>query len=220
MKRILIVVALLLGVGIAGYQYTQYSSEKDVLNQLDSQIEATDAQIQQYTAMLSELPASQFSTNTDMLNAALNSKSVKLMQITAQVKDESGRYSNVATVNSVEETAFFTNTISRIVLDVSYKDVNKAYKYVSKLEVPYSAVNFDLKKKVISIYLVPVSIGDSDISSEFTTPVTDLQNTQSEDSQTTNKATSATESAGGAEDVIPSGVESTQMDIQYLGGDE
>lgn len=220
MKRILIVVTLLLGVGIAGYQYTQYSSEKDVLNQLDSQIEATDAQIQQYTAMLSELPASQFSTNTDMLNAALNSKSVKLMQITAQVKDESGRYSNVATVNSVEETAFFTNTISRIVLDVSYKDVKKAYKYVSKLEVPYSAVNFDLKKKVISIYLVPVSIGDSDISSEFTTPVTDLQNTQSEDSQTTNKATSATESAGGAEDVIPSVVESTQMDIQYLGGDE
>lgn len=223
MKRILLAIVLILGFSGAGYQYVQYSSQKNVVEQLSKQIEETNSQLTQLTSEFQALPVSKYSTNTDMISAVLDTDTISLLQITAQSRDDKGQYSNVVTVQSVEETAYFTNTIARIVVDASYKDFKKAYDYVSGLDVSFSSLRFDIKNKVVSISLTPVIVGTSDISSEFTTPVVEENSTEVTEPAVTNDGVVDPDATDGSdtsiESAISSGEESTEFDIQYLGGE-
>lgn len=209
MKRILIAVILIIGIAGGGYQYLQLISAKDVNHHLESQIKDTDSQITQYQEELKALPISKYSSNSELVSAFLTSKDVKLLQITAQDKDAAGDYSNIVTVQTIDDVAYFTNTISRIVLTLSYNDFSKAFKYIQSVDAPFSSISFDCSKKIISLYLTPVTIGSSDISNEVTDSPSDTTTTEAAQDQ------SNTDS-----DITSSAQKSSQFDIQYLGGDE
>lgn len=227
MKRILLAIVLLIGIGGAGFQYMQFASEKKVVQQLNVQLTDTKDQIQQYTAMLQEMPLAKYSTNTQLVSDVLNTDILTLMQITAQSKDEKGQYNNVVSVQTIEETAYFTNTISRLVVDASFNDFKKAYTYLSELTVPYSAINFDMKNKIVSIYLTPATIGTSDISSEYTTTNSESLESNSESDEGAPAAAGngangdeLSNSNDSVEEAVDAGVAATEFDIQYLGGDK
>ena len=205
MKRILIAVILIIGIAGGGYQYLQLISAKDVNHHLESQIKDTDSQITQYQEELKALPISKYSSNSELVSAFLT----KLLQITAQDKDAAGDYSNIVTVKTIDDVAYFTNTISRIVVTLSYNDFSKAFKYIQSVNAPFSSISFDCNKKIISLYLTPVTIGSSDISNEVTDSPSDITTTEAAQDQ------SNTDS-----DITSSAQESSQFDIQYLGGDE
>lgn len=209
MKRILIAVILIIGIADGGYQYLQLISAKDVNHHLESQIKDTDSQITQYQEELKALPISKYSSNSELVSAFLTSKDAKLLQITAQDKDAAGDYSNIVTVKTIDDVAYFTNTISRIVVTLSYNDFSKAFKYIQSVNAPFSSISFDCNKKIISLYLTPVTIGSSDISNEVTDSPSDITTTEAAQDQ------SNTDS-----DITSSAQESSQFDIQYLGGDE
>lgn len=209
MKRILIAVILIIGIAGGGYQYLQLISVKDVNQHLESQIKDTDSQITQYQEELKALPISKYSSNSELVSAFLTSKDAKLLQITAQDKDAAGDYSNIVTVKTIDDVAYFTNTISRIVVTLSYNDFSKAFKYIQSVNAPFSSISFDCNKKIISLYLTPVTIGSSDISNEVTDSPSDITTTEAAQDQ------SNTDS-----DFTSSAQESSQFDIQYLGGDE
>ena len=209
MKRILIAVMLIIGIASGGYQYLQLASAKDVNHHLESQIKDTDSQIAQYHEELKALPISKYSSNSELVSAFLTSKAVKLLQITAQDKDAAGDYSNIVTVKTIDDVAYFTNTISRIVVTLSYNDFSKAFKYIQSVDAPFSSISFDCNKKIISLYLTPVTIGSSDISTEVTDSPSDTTATEAAQDQ------SNTDS-----DITSSAQKSSQFDIQYLGGDE
>lgn len=209
MKRILIAVILIIGIAGGGYQYLQLISAKDVNHHLESQIKDTDSQITQYQEELKALPISKYSSNSELVSAFLTSKDAKLLQITAQDKDAAGDYSNIVTVKTIDDVAYFTNTISRIVVTLSYNDFSKAFKYIQSVNAPFSSISFDCNKKIISLYLTPVTIGSSDISNEVTDSPFDITTTEAAQDQ------SNTDS-----DITSSAQESSQFDIQYLGGDE
>lgn len=209
MKRILIAVILIIGIAGGGYQYLQLISVKDVNHHLESQIKDTDSQITQYQEELKALPISKYSSNSELVSAFLTSKDAKLLQITAQDKDAAGDYSNIVTVKTIDDVAYFTNTISRIVVTLSYNDFSKAFKYIQSVNAPFSSISFDCNKKIISLYLTPVTIGSSDISNEVTDSPSDITTTEAAQDQ------SNTDS-----DITSSAQESSQFDIQYLGGDE
>ena len=208
MKRILIAVILIIGIAGGGYQYLQLISAKDVNHHLESQIKDTDSQITQYQEELKALPISKYSSNSELVSAFLTSKDAKLLQITAQDKDAAGDYSNIVTVKTIDDVAYF-NTISRIVVTLSYNDFSKAFKYIQSVNAPFSSISFDCNKKIISLYLTPVTIGSSDISNEVTDSPSDITTTEAAQDQ------SNTDS-----DITSSAQESSQFDIQYLGGDE
>lgn len=147
MKRILIAVILIIGIAGGGYQYLQLTSAKDVNLHLESQIKDADSQITQYQEELKALPISKYSSNSELVSAFLTSKDVKLLQITAQDKDAAGDYSNIVTVKTIDDVAYFTNTISRIVLTLSYNDFSKAFKYIQSVDAPFSSISFDCSKK-------------------------------------------------------------------------
>ena len=209
MKRILIAVILIIGIAGGGYQYLQLISAKDVNHHLESQIKDTDSQITQYQEELKALPISKYSSNSELVSAFLTSKDAKLLQITAQDKDAAGDYSNIVTVKTIDDVAYFTNTISRIVVTLSYNDFSKAFKYIQSVNAPFSSISFDCNKKIISLYLTPVTIGSSDISNEVTDSPSDITTTEAAQDQ------SNTDS-----DITSSAQESSQLAIQYLGGDE
>lgn len=209
MKRILIAVILIIGIAGGGYQYLQLISVKDVNQHLESQIKDTDSQITQYQEELKALPISKYSSNSELVSAFLTSKDAKLLQITAQDKDATGDYSNIVTVKTIDDVAYFTNTISRIVVTLSYNDFSKAFKYIQSVDAPFSSISFDCNKKIISLYLTPVTIGSSDISNEVTDSPSDITTTEAAQDQ------SNTDS-----DITSSAQKSSQFDIQYLGGDE
>lgn len=209
MKRILIAVILIIGIAGGGYQYLQLISAKDVNHHLESQIKDTDSQITKYHEELKALPISKYSSNSELVSAFLTSKDAKLLQITAQDKDAAGDYSNIVTVKTIDDVAYFTNTISRIVVTLSYNDFRKAFKYIQSVDAPFSSISFDCNKKIISLYLTPVTIGSSDISNEVTDSPSDITTTEAAQDQ------SNTDS-----DITSSAQESSQFDIQYLGGDE
>lgn len=147
MKRILIAVILIIGIAGGGYQYLQLISAKDVNHHLESQIKDTDSQITQYQEELKALPISKYSSNSELVSAFLTSKDAKLLQITAQDKDAAGDYSNIVTVKTIDDVAYFTNTISRIVVTLSYNDFSKAFKYIQSVNAPFSSISFDCNKK-------------------------------------------------------------------------
>lgn len=209
MKRILIAVILIIGIAGGGYQYLQLTSAKDVNLHLESQIKDADSQITQYQEELKALPISKYSSNSELVSAFLTSKDVKLLQITAQDKDAAGDYSNIVTVKTIDDVAYFTNTISRIVLTLSYNDFSKAFKYIQSVDAPFSSISFDCSKKIISLYLTPVTIGSSDISNEVTDSPSD-----------TTTAEAAQDQLNTDSDITSSAQKSSQFDIQYLGGDE
>ena len=126
MKRILIAVIVIIGIAGGGYQYLQLTSAKDVNLHLESQIKDADSQITQYQEELKALPISKYFSNSELVSAFLTSKDVKLLQITAQDKDAAGDYSNIVTVKTIDDVAYFTNTISRIVLTLSYNDFSSS----------------------------------------------------------------------------------------------
>lgn len=209
MKRILIAVILIIGIAGGGYQYLQLISAKDVNHHLESQIKDTDSQITQYQEELKALPISKYSSNSELVSAFLTSKDAKLLQITAQDKDAAGDYSNIVTVKTIDDVAYFTNTISRIVVTLSYNDFSKAFKYIQSVDAPFSSISFDCNKKIISLYLTPVTIGSSDISNEVTDSPSDITTTEAAQDQLNTDS-----------DITSSAQESSQFDIQYLGGDE
>lgn len=209
MKRILIAVILIIGIAGGGYQYLQLISVKDVNQHLESQIKDTDSQITQYQEELKALPISKYSSNSELVSAFLTSKDAKLLQITAQDKDADGDYSNIVTVKTIDDVAYFTNTISRIVVTLSYNDFSKAFKYIQSVDAPFSSISFDCNKKIISLYLTPVTIGSSDISNEVTDSPSDITTTEAAQDQLNTDS-----------DITSSAQESSQFDIQYLGGDE
>ena len=209
MKRILIAVILIIGIAGGGYQYLQLISVKDVNQHLESQIKDTDSQITQYQEELKALPISKYSSNSELVSAFLTSKDAKLLQITAQDKDAAGDYSNIVTVKTIDDVAYFTNTISRIVVTLSYNDFSKAFKYIQSVNAPFSSISFDCNKKIISLYLTPVTIGSSDISNEVTDSPSDITTTEAAQDQ------SNTDS-----DITSSAQESSEFDIIYFGGDE
>lgn len=209
MKRILIAVILIIGIAGGGYQYLQLTSAKDVNLHLESQIKDADSQITQYQEELKALPISKYSSNSELVSAFLTSKDVKLLQITAQDKDAAGDYSNIVTVKTIDDVAYFTNTISRIVLALSYNDFSKAFKYIQSVDAPFSSISFDCSKKIISLYLTPVTIGSSDISNEVTDSPSDTTTTEAAQDQLNTDS-----------DITSSAQKSSQFDIQYLGGDE
>ena len=205
MKRILIAVILIIGIAGGGYQYLQLISAKDVNHHLESQIKDTDSQITQYQEELKALPISKYSSNSELVSAFLTSKDAKLLQITAQDKDAAGDYSNIVTVKTIDDVAYFTNTISRIVVTLSYNDFSKAFKYIQSVDAPFSSISFDCNKKIISLYLTPVT----DISNEVTDSPSDITTTEAAQDQLNTDS-----------DITSSAQESSQFDIQYLGGDE
>lgn len=209
MKRILIAVILIIGIAGGGYQYLQLTSAKDVNLHLESQIKDADSQITQYQEELKALPISKYSSNSELVSAFLTSKDVKLLQITAQDKDAAGDYSNIVTVKTIDDVAYFTNTISQIVLTLSYNDFSKAFKYIQSVDAPFSSISFDCSKKIISLYLTPVTIGSSDISNEVTDSPSDTTTTEAAQDQLNTDS-----------DITSSAQKSSQFDIQYLGGDE
>ena len=209
MKRILIAVILIIGIAGGGYQYLQLTSGGDVNLHLESQIKDADSQITQYQEELKALPISKYSSNSELVSAFLTSKDVKLLQITAQDKDAAGDYSNIVTVKTIDDVAYFTNTISRIVLTLSYNDFSKAFKYIQSVDAPFSSISFDCSKKIISLYLTPVTIGSSDISNEVTDSPSDTTTTEAAQDQLNTDS-----------DITSSAQKSSQFDIQYLGGDE
>lgn len=209
MKRILIAVILIIGIAGGGYQYLRLTSAKDVNLHLESQIKDADSQITQYQEELKALPISKYSSNSELVSAFLTSKDVKLLQITAQDKDAAGDYSNIVTVKTIDDVAYFTNTISRIVLTLSYNDFSKAFKYIQSVDAPFSSISFDCSKKIISLYLTPVTIGSSDISNEVTDSPSDTTTTEAAQDQLNTDS-----------DITSSAQKSSQFDIQYLGGDE
>ena len=209
MKRILIAVIVIIGIAGGGYQYLQLTSAKDVNLHLESQIKDADSQITQYQEELKALPISKYSSNSELVSAFLTSKDVKLLQITAQDKDAAGDYSNIVTVKTIDDVAYFTNTISRIVLTLSYNDFSKAFKYIQSVDAPFSSISFDCSKKIISLYLTPVTIGSSDISNEVTDSPSDTTTTEAAQDQLNTDS-----------DITSSAQKSSQFDIQYLGGDE
>lgn len=209
MKRILIAVILIIGIAGGGYQYLQLISAKDVNHHLESQIKDTDSQITQYQEELKALPISKYSSNSELVSAFLTSKDAKLLQITAQDKDAAGDYSNIVTVKTIDDVAYFTNTISRIVVTLSYNDFSKAFKYIQSVNAPFSSISFDCNKKIISLYLTPVTIGSSDISNEVTDSPSDTTTTEAAQDQLNTDS-----------DITSSAQKSSQFDIQYLGGDE
>ena len=204
MKRILIAVILIIGIAGGGYQYLQLTSAKDVNLHLESQIKDADSQITQYQEELKALPISKYSSNSELVSAFLTSKDVKLLQITAQDKDAAGDYSNIVTVKTIDDVAYFTNTISRIVLTLSYNDFSKAFKYIQSVDAPFSSISFDCSKKIISLYLTPVTIGSSDISNEVTDSPSDTTTTEAAQDQLNTDS-----------DITSSAQKSSQFDIQY-----
>lgn len=210
MKRIIIAVVLLLGLGLSGYQYAGYNSNAALLSKTEEQLTNVDAQITQYSDALSALPISQYQNNSEMVKAVLADKQFKLISITAQSKDEFGVYNNIVTVDDVDDVAYFTNTVSRIMVTVSYKNFDKAYKAVTELAVPYSSVQFDYAHNTVSIFITPVTIGDSVITSEMTAPDSEMI----ENTEATTKNDS--ESVG---DALNNAEQATEFDIKYLGGD-
>lgn len=210
MKRIIIAVVLLLGLGLSGYQYAGYNSNAALLSKTEEQLTNVDAQITQYSDALSALPISQYQNNSEMVKAVLADKQFKLISITAQSKDEFGVYNNIVTVDNVDDVAYFTNTVSRIMVTVSYKNFDKAYKAVTELTVPYSSVQFDYVHNTVSIFITPVTIGDSAITSEMTAPGSErIENTEA---ATKNDSESVGDALNNAE-------QATEFDIKYLGGD-
>lgn len=210
MKRIIIAVVLLLGLGLSGYQYAGYNSNAALLSKTEEQLTNVDTQITQYSDALSALPISQYQNNSEMVKAVLADKQFKLISITAQSKDEFGVYNNIVTVDNVDDVAYFTNTVSRIMVTVSYKNFDKAYKAVTELAVPYSSVQFDYIHSTVSIFITPVTIGDSAITSEMTAPDSEMI----ENTEATTKSDS--ESVG---DALNNAEQATEFDIKYLGGD-
>lgn len=210
MKRIIIAVVLLLGLGLSGYQYAGYNSNAALLSKTEEQLTNVDTQITQYSDALSALPISQYQNNSEMVKAVLADKQFKLISITAQSKDEFGVYNNIITVDNVDDVAYFTNTVSRIMVTVSYKNFDKAYKAVTELAVPYSSVQFDYVHNTVSIFITPVTIGDSAITSEMTAPDSEMV----ENTEATTKNDS--ESVG---DALNNAEQATEFDIKYLGGD-
>lgn len=210
MKRIIIAVVLLLGLGLSGYQYAGYNSNAALLSKTEEQLTNVDTQITQYSDALSALPISQYQNNSEMVKAVLADKQFKLISITAQSKDEFGVYNNIITVDNVDDVAYFTNTVSRIMVTVSYKNFDKAYKAVTELAVPYSSVQFDYVHNTVSIFITPVTIGDSAITSEMTAPDSEMV----ENTEATTKDDS--ESVG---DALNNAEQATEFDIKYLGGD-
>lgn len=208
MKRILIAVIFLLGIAGIGVQYTRYSSTSAVVSQLMEQINETNARIEECNATISESALSRYASNSEMVSAVMNTDDsiLKLVQIIAQNKNEVGQYKNIVTVTTIEETAYFTNTISRIVINAEYKDFQKTYEYLGTLDVPFAKIEFDTKNKMVSLYLTSLTAGDSDISSEFTVSGSDVS--------------SDTESSDLNEILPEESTQSEEFDIQYLGGDQ
>ena len=169
-----------------------------------------DTQITQYSDALSALPISQYQNNSEMVKDVIANKQFKLISITAQSKDEFGAYNNIVTVDNVDDVAYFTNTVSRIMVTVSYKNFDKAYKAVSELKVPYSSVQFDYVHNTVSIFITPVTIGDSEITSEMTAP--DPEATETTEGTTKSDSESVDDALSNAEPA-------TEFDIKYLGGD-
>lgn len=210
MKRIIIAVVLLLGLGLSGYQYVGYNSNAALLSKTEEQLTNVNTQITQYSDALSALPISQYQNNSEMVKDVIADKQFKLISITAQSKDEFGAYNNIVTVDNVDDVAYFTNTVSRIMVTVSYKNFDKAYKAVSNLKVPYSSVQFDYVHNTVSIFITPVTIGDSEITSEMTAP--DPEATEPTEGTTKSDSESVDDALSNAEPA-------TEFDIKYLGGD-
>lgn len=210
MKRIIIAVVLLLGLGLSGYQYAGYNSNAALLSKTEEQLTNVNTQITQYSDALSALPISQYQNNSEMVKDVISNKQFKLISITAQSKDEFGAYNNIVTVDNVDDVAYFTNTVSRIMITVSYKNFDKAYKAVSELKVPYSSVQFDYVHNTVSIFITPVTIGDSEITSEMTA----LDSEATETTEGTTKSDSES-----VDDALSNAEPATEFDIKYLGGD-
>lgn len=207
MKRIFIAIIVIIGFCGAGYQLLQYNNDAATLNQLRTQMEEVDTSLTTAKQSIAQLPISQYNTNTEMLTDLLKTDCIKLIQITAQARNAQGIYENILSVTSVEEVAYYTNTVSRIVMTASYDNFDDAFNYMANCTVPFSILQFDVKSKTVSVFMTPVTIGTSDVSSEFT----DMP-----------EAGAATEdsSAKTTEGIIPNGTESAgDFDIQYLGGD-
>lgn len=203
MKNLLVIMILAAGLIGSAYQYLQLRTSKNVLEQLRAQIQATTLEEDEYSNALDALPVSSYTTNSDMIADLVNSSVVELMQITAQKRDEFGNYSNVVSVTTTDEVAFFTNTIDRIMVLVKYADFNQAYEYITSVKVPYTTVDFDVDNNTLSIGVTPITIGTSELDSEITqTPKTDTDQAGSEASAEEEPETSS------------------EFDIQYLGGDE
>lgn len=208
MKRLFVVLILFAGLAGGIKQFSSYTAIKLEEDQLGKQIPAAQEEARQCETVLQELPLSQFQTNSSMVASLLNTDKLSLVQITAQAKDSTGNYSNVVSVDNVDDVAFFTNTIDRMVVTLQYENLEEAYAYISSCSVPFSYIEFNSEDKTIVLYLIPVTIGNSDISNELTAP-TDTQNSVS-DTQTSSEAN----------ETVDGESMSTEYDIQYLGGDE
>lgn len=199
MKRILTAVILLVGFGIGCYQYMRMNEQITVNAQLKAQESTVTSEIDSYNKQLSSLKISQVASNTDLVSDVLNTDCGKIVTITALAKDSSGEYAPIISVDNVDDVAFFTNTVEAIAVSLQYEDFNKAYEYAASLPYPYSSVNFDTTTKIMTIRLLPITAGSSDIDNELT-------------------ATPSSETVPATE-LLDANEASSEMDIQYLGGD-
>lgn len=195
----------ILGLGILGmvYQYISIEPLKADHQLIADQTAAVAQEISTYEAQLGSLAINTASSNVDLVQKVLDTDLLKLVSATALAKDATGEYKSVVTVQDIDEVAFFTNTLSAIAISAKYEDFDEVCNYISALEYPYSAVYFDKTLNMVTIRLVPVTMGTSEIDSDITT---------------TPEATETENVTPDTEIVLPEG--STDMDIQYLGGDE
>lgn len=192
MRRIAITILLCISAAAAAIlglpNYKEANAIKAATDDLVSQTDGMQMTIDQYNQQLQEAYSdSEYTTNTELINAILHFKGSKLISVTAEASNSIGILDTVLTVNKIDDVAFFTNTIDYMLIVVKYSNFNRAFKNLASLPISYNFLEFDTTAKTVSIRVRTVSIGQSDISSEFTTdPAETGKSTVDETSAVTN----------------------------------
>ncbi len=204
MKRIILFITILAGVCCAAFSALQLQKKNTLVNKIKTQEQEVRDELNNADAVFASLPVAKYGTNTELIESFLNTDILKMKSITAQSKNSMGDYEDIISVKDTGEVAYFTNTVSRIAITASYNDMGNVFKYITSTDVPFSKVNFDIANKTVTVYVTPITVGMSDVSSEFTA---DAEGT----------ATQQPEEAKPVDNTTQSGTEG--FDIQYLGGE-
>lgn len=204
MKRIVLFIELLAGICCAAFLGLQLQKKCTLVDQIKTQEQEIKDELDNVDAVFASLPAAKYGTNTELVEHFLDTDILKMTSITAQSKNGIGDYEDILSVTNVDEVAYFTNTVSRIAITASYNDMGNVFTYITATDIPFSKVSFDIAAKAVTVYVTPITIGTSDVSSEFIVDAEGATTQQPAETQHVNDA---------AQD------DTEGFDIQYLGGE-
>lgn len=172
-KTILLGGLLGLSLFAEGIGYNYMSSNKSELEQIRTQIDSineaialTQEQLNSYGSITNS-----YVSNTEMIETFLTKCDCQFVSATAQSVDSSGQMLNVLTVNSLNDVAYFTSTVTSISLKLEYKDLIKTLQNVLESDITFNEIEFDESKNVMTINVAAVTQEGSVISNEITDPI-------------------------------------------------